>query len=96
MGSAAFLNYKGLKKIINSIDIPPSASSTANANSNAAAVTAVTATGGHDVLLQPYKTAFFFKLERELEKVFTLASLLWLLVLYNDIPGMQGEEGRAG
>ncbi|RKO88297.1 hypothetical protein BDK51DRAFT_35596 [Blyttiomyces helicus] len=64
-----YLNYKGLKKIINSVEPPTDAHATFT---TLAAINPPGVAGSADDVsleFQALKTAFFFKLERELEKV---------------------------
>ncbi|KND03503.1 uncharacterized protein SPPG_00987 [Spizellomyces punctatus DAOM BR117] len=66
-----YLNYKGLKKIINSLQSSndPHATFTTLAANNPPGVSFGVADDKHSEEYQALKTAFFFKLERELEKV---------------------------
>ncbi|KAJ3151166.1 phosphate system positive regulatory protein pho81 [Geranomyces michiganensis] len=74
-----YLNYKGLKKIINSLNHPPvlvvvppaTTTTTSVASASSASAAAHGDDNKHYKELQALKTAFFFKLERELEKVNT-------------------------
>lgn len=65
------MSYKGLKKIINSLIQEKAQTSVTIAASPPPGSTPVVQEDEYSKFLQSQKAAFFFKLERELEKVLT-------------------------